>query len=44
MAQTVVLTISYSKAASVCASWGCNIICQLKYDGKTAGKYPVSMA
>lgn len=44
MVQTVVLTISYSKAASVCASWGRNSICQLKYDGKTAGKYPVSMA
>lgn len=44
MVQSVVLTISNSKTASVCASWGCNNICQLKYDGKTAGKYPVSMA
>lgn len=40
----VVLTISYSKSASVCAFWSRNSICQLKYDGETAGKYPVSAA
>lgn len=43
-ANGVVLTISYSKMVSVCASWSRNSICQLKYDGKTAGKYPVSAA
>lgn len=43
-ANGVVLTISYCKSASVSASRSRNGICQLKYDGKTASKYPVSAA